>query len=41
MFLKLGMEHLQKHRSTKEKIYKIYVNDDPGLALKYFTARST
>ena len=23
------------------KVYKIYINDDPGLTLTYFTARSS
>ena len=34
MILKLGM----KHRGFK--LYKVYINDDPGLTLTYFTARS-
>ena len=34
MILKLGMQH------QGLKLYKIYVNDDPGLTLTYFTARS-
>ena len=34
MILKLGM----KHRGLK--LYKVYKNDDPGLTLTYFTARS-
>ena len=34
MILKLGMQH-QTH-----ELYKLYINDDPGLTLTYFTARS-
>ena len=34
MILKLGMYHLGI------KLYKVYLNDDPGLTLTYFTARS-
>ena len=34
MILKLGMKHWGL------KLYKVYINDDPGLALTYFTARS-
>ena len=34
MILKLGM----KHRGLK--LSKVYINDDPGLTLTYFTARS-
>ena len=34
MILKLGMRHWVL------KLYKFYVNDDPGLTLTYFTARS-
>ena len=34
MILKLEM----KHRGLK--LYKVYINDDPGLTLTYFTARS-
>ena len=34
MILKLGMEHWGL------KLYKVYINDDPGLTLTYFTARS-
>ena len=34
MILKLGMQH------QRLKIYKLYINDDPGLTLTYFTARS-
>ena len=34
MILKLGMQH------QGLKLYKVYVNDDPGLTLTYFTARS-
>ena len=34
MILKLGM----KHRDLK--LYKVYINDDPGLTLTYFTAMS-
>ena len=31
---KLGMDH------QGLKVYKMYINDDPGLTLTYFTARS-
>ena len=34
MILKLGM----KHRGLE--LYKVYINDDPGLTMTYFTARS-
>ena len=34
MILKLGMDH------QGLKVYKIYINDDPGLTMTYFTARS-
>ena len=34
MILKLGMWHRDL------KLYKVYINDDPGLALTYFTKRS-
>ena len=34
MILKLGMYH------WKIKLYKVYINNDPGLTLTYFTARS-
>ena len=34
MILKLGMKHWGL------KLYKVYINDDPGLTLTYFTARS-
>ena len=34
MILKLGMKHLGL------KLYKVYINDDPGLTVTYFTARS-
>ena len=34
MTLKLAMDHLGL------QIYKVYINDEPGLALIYFTARS-
>ena len=34
MIFKLGMQHLGL------KLYKVYINDDPGLTLTYFTARS-
>ena len=34
MILKLGMKHWGL------KFYKVYINDDPGLTLTYFTARS-
>ena len=33
MILKLGMQH------PGLKFYKVYINDDPGLALTYFTAK--
>ena len=33
MILKLGMKH------QGLKLYKVYINDDPGLTLTYFTAR--
>ena len=29
MILKLGVEHMRL------KVYKVYINDDPGLPLKY------
>ena len=35
MILKLGMKHLG------EELYKVYINHDPGMALTYFTVRST
>ena len=35
MILKLGMKH------PAEKLYKFYINHDPGMTLTYFTARST
>ena len=31
MILKLGMQH------QGLKLYKVYINDDPGLTLTYFT----
>ena len=34
MILKLGMLHWGL------KLYKVYINDDPGLTLTYFMARS-
>ena len=34
MILKLGMQH------RGLKLYKVYMNSDPGLTLTYFTARS-
>ena len=34
MILKLGVQH------QGLKVYKVYINDDPGLTLTYFTARS-
>ena len=34
MILKLGMYH------WRLKLYKVYINDDPGLTMTYFTARS-
>ena len=34
MIFKLGMKH------QRLKLYKVYINDDPGLTLTYFTARS-
>ena len=34
MILKLGMDH------QGLKVYEVYINDDPGLTLTYFTARS-
>ena len=34
MILKLGMWH------RGLKLYKVYINGDPGLTLTYFTARS-
>ena len=34
MILKLGMKHWGL------KLYKVYINDDPGLTLTYFTKRS-
>ena len=34
MILKLGMYHCGLN------LYKVYINDDPGLTLTYFTARS-
>ena len=35
MTLKLGMKH------QGMKLYKVYVNHDPGMTLTYFMARST
>ena len=35
MILKLGMQH------RGLKLYKVYINSDPGLTLTYFTARSS
>ena len=34
MILKLGMQH------KRLKLYKVCINDDPGLTLTYFTERS-
>ena len=34
MILKLGIQHWGL------KLYKVYINSDPGLTLTYFTARS-
>ena len=34
MILKLGVHHLGL------KVYEVYINDDPGLTLTYFTAGS-
>ena len=34
MNLKLGMQH------RGLKLYKVYINDDPGLTLTYFMPRS-
>ena len=34
MILKLGMQH------RGLKLYKVYINSDPGLTLTYFTAKS-
>ena len=34
MILKLGMDH------CKHKVYEIYINDDPGLTVTLFKARS-
>ena len=34
MILKIGMQH------QRLKLYKVYINDDPGFNLTYFTARS-
>ena len=34
MILKLGMYHWGL------KVFKVYINDDPGLTLTYFMARS-
>ena len=34
MILKLGMQH------SEPKLYKVCINDEPGLTLAYFTARS-
>ena len=35
MILKLGMKH------QAMKLYKVYINHDPGMILTFFTARST
>ena len=32
MILKFGMQH------WRPKVYKVYMNDDPGLTLTYFKA---
>ena len=34
MILKLGLQH------RGLKLYKVYINDDPGLTFTYFTAMS-
>ena len=34
MILKLGMQH------WVFKLYKVYINDDPGLTMTYFKERS-
>ena len=34
MILKVGMNH------RGLKLYKVHINDDPGLTLTYFTSRS-
>ena len=34
MILKLGLKH------WRLKLYKVYINDDPGMTFTYFTARS-
>ena len=34
MILKVGMQH------QGLKLYEVYINDDPGLTMTYFTARS-
>ena len=34
MILRLGMQYQEL------KLYKAYINDDPGLTLPYFTSRS-
>ena len=34
MILKLGIQH------RGLKLYKVYINEDPGLTLTYFMARS-
>ena len=31
---------LKKFGSQEVALYKVYINDDPGLTLTYFTARS-
>ena len=31
---------LKKFGSQEVSLYKVYINDDPGLTLTYFTARS-
>ena len=30
-----------RHGPSGVKVYKVYINDDPGLTLTYFTARSS
>ena len=35
MILKLDMKHLRM------ELYKVYINQDPGMTFTYFTARST
>ena len=35
MILKLGVKH------QRLELYKVYINQDPGMTLTFFTARST